>query len=406
MKNRIKQVMLLVLVGLSIIANAQDDTTAVQVKSTLDMQVSQLPAATTDDWKPGKSRFLLRGYAHSGLEITKDEISFVGGSFNPLLIFRQSDRLLFESELEIELEGGETHIGLEYANMSYLLTDALTLRAGKFLVPFGTFVPNLHPAWINKFPSRPLGAGHDGIMPSSDIGIELRGAAYLGPVKTNYSVYAINGPQLNDGSVEAEEGGVLHYALLPDNNKDKAIGGRIGFFPMSNSALEIGFSGLYGKVGDKDSKYEDVATTLYAIDMSYVRNLSAISSVLDIKAQYTAVKVEDAEYPEPEDPDEMHTFDNSSTTWFAQVSLRPAFVENSFFQNMEVAGRYSKLTTPEGAPWEVDQEQWEIGLNYWLDWRTVFKFSYRNISGKAGEHGGEEAAGTGDAFFVHWAIGF
>lgn len=405
MKNLIKQVVLLALMGLSTLTFAQQDTT-VQVNSTLDMQMAQLPLAVVNDWKPGKSRFLLRGYAHSGLEITDDEFTFVGGSFNPLLIFRQSDRLLFEGELEIELEDGETHIGLEYANMSYLLTDALTLRAGKFLLPFGTFVPNLHPAWINKFPSRPLGAGHDGILPGADIGVELRGASYLGSVKTNYSIYAINGPQLNDGSVEAEEGGVLHYDISPDNNKSKAVGGRIGFFPMSNSALEIGISGMYGKSGDKDTPHEDVAATLYAVDMSYVRNLSGISSVLDIKAQYTATNVEDAEYPEPDEPGETHTFDNSSTTWFAQLSLRPAFVENSFFQNLEVAGRFSQIKTPEGAPWEVDQDQWEIGLNYWLDWRTLFKFSYRTISGKAGGHGGEEEEGGGNTFFIHWAIGF
>ena len=404
MKNLYKQVLLLVFAGFSMVANAQQDTTG-QVMSTLDRQIEQLSTATTNDWKPGKSRFLLRGYAHSGLEITDEEISFVGGQFNPLLIFRQSDRLLFEGELEIELEDGETHLGLEYANMSYLLSKSLTFRAGKFLLPFGTFVPNLHPAWINKFPTAPLGAGHDGILPGADIGVELRGAAYLGPVKTNYSLYVVNGPQLNDGSIEPEEGGVLHYDIVPDNNKSKAVGGRIGFFPMSNSALEIGLSGLYGKGGDKDSKHEDITTFLYAVDMSYVRNLPGISSVLDIKAQYSVADVEKAEYPEPEEPGEFHTFDNSSTTWFAQLSLRPAFVENKFIQNLEIAGRYSSLRTPEGAPWEVDQKQWEIGLNYWLDWRTLFKFSYRTISGEAGGHGGGTDNGS-DAFFIHWAIGF
>ncbi len=404
MQNLYRQILLLVLIGFSIHLNAQQDSVS-QVLSTLDMQTTQLPKATTNDWKPGKSRYLLRGYAHSGLELTDEEFTFVGGSFNPLLIFRQSDRLLFEGELELELEGNELHLGLEYANMSYLLTKSLTFRAGKILIPFGTFIPNLHPAWINKFPTRPLGAGHDGLLPGADIGLELRGAAYLGPVKTNYSVYAINGPQLNDGSMEPEEGGILHYEIVPDNNKNKAVGGRVGFFPMSNSALEIGLSALYGKVGDKDSKYEDVAALLYALDLSYVRNLPGISSVLDIKAQYSVTDVEEAEFPEPDEPGEFHTFDNKSTTWFAQLSLRPAFVENKFIQNLEIAGRYSSLRTPEGAPWEVDQKQWEVGLNYWLDWRTLFKFSYRTISGEAGEHGGEPSE-TGDAFFIHWAIGF
>ncbi|MCB0586562.1 MAG: hypothetical protein KDD06_14725 [Phaeodactylibacter sp.] len=404
MQNLYRQILLLVLIGFSIHLNAQKDS-ASQVLSTLDIQTAQLPKATTNDWKPGKSRFLLRGYAHSGLELTDEEFTFVGGSFNPLLIFRQSDRLLFEGELELELEGNELHLGLEYANMSYLLTKSLTFRAGKILIPFGTFIPNLHPAWINKFPTRPLGAGHDGILPGADIGLELRGAAYLGPVKTNYSLYAINGPQLNDGSLEAEEGGLLHYDIVPDNNKNKAVGGRIGFFPMSNSALEIGLSALYGKVGDKDSRYEDVAALLYAVDLSYVRNLPGISSVLDIKAQYSVTDVEEAEFPEPDELGEFHTFDNKSTTWFAQLSLRPAFVENKFIQNLEIAGRYSSLRTPEGAPWEVDQKQWEVGLNYWLDWRTLFKFSYRTISGEAGGHGGGAEEG-GDAFFIHWAIGF
>ena len=70
--------------------------------------------------KPGKSKFLLRGYSHSGLEITDDNSTFVGGSFNPIFIYKQSDRLMFESELEFELDGRILDIGLEYANISYL----------------------------------------------------------------------------------------------------------------------------------------------------------------------------------------------------------------------------------------------------------------------------------------------
>ncbi|MCB0632938.1 MAG: hypothetical protein R2824_32965 [Saprospiraceae bacterium] len=406
MKKLFKQSLLPLFLWQCIMMSAQvGQDTNLQVQSTLDIQMAQLPTATTNDWKPGKSRFLLRGYAHAGLEMTEDETSFVWGQLAPLLIFRQSDRLLFEAELEVELEGEDVHLGLEYGNLSYLISSVLTFRAGKILVPFGTFVPNLHPAWINKFPTMPLGAGHDGILPGADIGVELRGAAFLGSVKTNYSFYALNGPQLNDGNLEAAEGGVLHYDITPDNNKNKVIGGRIGFFPMSNSALEVGFSGMYGKVGDQDSRYEDVSAFLYAVDMSYVRNLPGISSVLDIKAQYTGANVEEAEFPEPDEPGEFHSFTNNSQAWFVQASIRPAFVENAFMQNLELAGRYSSLKTPEGAPWEVDQKQWDIGLNYWLDWRTVFKFAYRKISGTAGEHGGEET-GLGDAFFIHWAIGF
>ena len=397
MKNHVIQSFLfMLLMGGWISATAQQDPT-VQVTSTLDQQLAQLPATSTDDLKPGTSRFLLRGYAHSGLEATKDDVSFVGGSFNPILLFRQSDRLLFESELEIELEDNEVHLGLEYANISYLLNKSVTLRVGKTLTPFAIFIPNLHPAWINKFPSRPLGAGHGGVLPTADIGAELRGAAFLGNMKTNYSVYVVNGPQLNDGSVEAEEGGLLHFDRVPDNNKGKTVGGRFGFFPLSSSALEIGFSGQIGKVGAKDSKYKDIAARLYGIDLSYVHNLTGISSVLDIKGQFAVSDVDKAEYPDEDNPDELITFDNHSSAWFAQLSLRPAMIDDNFFRNLEFAGRFSKLKTPDGALWGADQEQWELGLNYWLDWRTLFKFSYRIVSGDGA---------PADTFFLHWAIGF
>jgi hypothetical protein len=408
MKNSFKQVFFILFVGLGLAAHAQQDAGDV-VMSTLDLQTAQLPAATIeDDLKPGVSRFLLRGYAHTGLEATSEDVSFVGGSFSPIFIYRQSDRLLFESELDFELEGSEVNVGLEYANISYLLTKSLTLRAGKFLTPFGIYISNLHPAWINKFPSNPLGVGHGGILPIADLGAELRGAYYLGSMKTNFSLYVVNGPQLNDGSLEAEEGGVLHFGVVSDNNKGKAAGGRIGFFPFSNSSLEIGFSGQFGKVGANESRLEDVSARLYGMDLSYVRSLPGISSVIDIKAQWAMSDVDEAEYPEEDDPAAFHTFDNNSTTWFAQLSLRPSFVENNFFRNLEFAGRYSTLTTPEGAPWEADQEQWEVSINYWLDWRTAFKFSYRNIGGTTGEegHGGGEEGPAADTFFIHWAIGF
>ncbi|MEZ4848210.1 MAG: hypothetical protein R3B93_06250 [Bacteroidia bacterium] len=276
-------VILLILVMLKLPAQTND--------SLLQEEISSLKAQL-ESYKPGKSQFLFRGYAHSGFVSTDDQVSFDGGSLNPLLVFKQSDRLLFESELEMELSGEGLEINLEYANISYLLTKTLTVRAGKFLTPFGIFVPRLHPAWINKFPTRPLGAGHDGLLPTSDIGVELRGGAYLGPMKVNYSLYAINGPALNNGMDEPEEAGRLHYGRFPDNNKGKSVGGRLGILPFPNSSLELGFSGMTGLVG-ADSGYEEIGATLYAIDASFVKSIPEIGSVIDIKGQYSAVMVDE-----------------------------------------------------------------------------------------------------------------
>ncbi len=358
--------------------------------------------------KPGKSKFLLRGYGHAGLEITDNESTFEGGSFNPIFLYKQSDRLLFESELEFELEDRQLSIGLEYANISYLLTKSVTLRLGKMLLPFGIFVDRMHPAWINKFSSKPLGVGHGGILPTSDIGIELSGGAYIGNSKINYSAYVINGPRLNEGDDEPEEAGELHFDNFPDNNNNKMIGGRLGFLPLSNSSLEIGFSGMYGKVGARDTEYSDVAASLYAIDLSFVQSLNFMSSVLSVKAQYSGVNVDQANYLDTEDTlntGATYTFDNTSTTYFVEGSLRPALLNNNFFRNLEFAVRYSELDTPEGSLWDTKLNQWELGLNYWLDWRTVFKFTYRITQGEAGHDEGGESP-VGNAFLFHWAIGF
>ncbi len=391
----------------------------------LHAQVQQTPGAIdsakledlmqkTDYVKPGKSRFLLRGYAHAGLESSDEELSFVGGNFNPILIYQQSDRLLFEGELEMGFDGDEFEVGLEYANMSYILSPYTTVRLGKIFVPFGIFTERMHPAWINRFPTAPLGYGHDGNLPGTDIGAELRGGI-AGPFKFNYSLYLINGPSLNDGLEHEDDAGKLEYGKIVDINKNKAIGGRIGVFPFSNSMLELGVSGQIGKIAEKETTYEDVAARLFAADLSFTKNLSFMSSVVDVKAQANWINIDDANYAHAEDTTglETYTFDNKSKAYFAQVSLRPALVNNKVIRNLEIAARYSAFKGPEGALWETDQSQWAVTLNYWLDWRTVFKLTYQNnilnvedghIEPDPDEH--DEEPFGGSMILFHWAIGF
>lgn len=351
--------------------------------------------------KSGKSNFLLRGYAHAGLNADKDYFNFDGGSFNPILVFKQSDRLLFESELELEMDGSDLSIGLEYANISYLLSKTLTIRAGKLLLPFGIFVPNLHPAWINKFATKPLGLGHGGILPSSDFGFALEGGSYIGNVKVNYAAYVINGPRLNDGLDEPDEAGMLHHGIYPDNNNNKAFGGRLGIFPFPSSVLEVGFSGMHGKVGNKDSQYADVASILLGADLSFVKKISALKSMVDIKSQYSQVKTDDANYVDTETG--AYSFNNFSSTFFGQLSIKPAFLENVFLRKLELAARFSTMKTPKESMWATNQNQLELGLDYWIDWRTVIKATYTIAS--TNDEAFKDTL-PNNVFLLHWAIGF
>ena len=365
--------------------------------------------STSQPFTPSKTQFMIRGYGHTGLNFMNSEgekeSSYVGSAFAPIFLFKHSDRLMFEAELEFVLENNELEVGLEYADVMYVLNKNMTVRAGKFLLPFGTFMERLHPAWINRLPTRPLGFGHDGIAPSSGIGIELRGAFDLGGPKLNYSVYSTNGPRLKDGSEEPEEAGMLLFQNFEDNNNSKAFGGRLGILPFADSSTEFGFSAYSTNgVGETDSEYEDVGAFLYAIDFSFAKQVPEIKGFIDVKGQYNNSNIDDAAFIEThEDGDEEeYTFDNKSNSFYAQLSYRPTMANSDFLKKLEVVGRFSNFNAPEGAEWEEQSEQYAFGLNYWLTWRSVIKVAYQTTDSVGGHDGG----GTANGFYIHWAIGF
>ncbi|HLG36178.1 MAG TPA: hypothetical protein VI757_14970 [Bacteroidia bacterium] len=371
-----------------------------------------------------QTHFMVRGFTQFGLEASDENINFNMTSFNPLLLWRQGDRFLFEGELEMEYMANQFRINLGYANASLIVSKGLVVRVGKFLIPFGTCVEKFHPSWINKFVTMPLGVGHDGIAPISDIGVEIRGGLQLGKSKMNYSLYAVNGPGIKDGMEEPDEAGMLSFENATDNNNNKAIGSRIGILPLSNSSLEIGFSGYYAMPGaeespfmgdtlNEDLNYKDVTASLAAVDLSFVKVISPLKGILDIKGQYTLSNISDATYFNPEDTS-RYTFTNNSMAYYAQLAYRPAMATNKVLQNLEVAGRYSVCNTPEGSLWHSKQSQIVLGLNYWIEWRTVIKINYQMTTIEREEM--EEMPGMGsmtgthsvadeNMLFIHLAVG-
>ncbi|NDP27256.1 MAG: hypothetical protein GZ087_07505 [Flavobacterium sp.] len=368
--------------------------------------------AQQNDFISSNNQFMIRGFGDVGFNYYdkdgEENSSFTAGNFAPIFLFKQSDRLMFEAELELNLTGESLDIELEYADVIYVLNDYMTVRAGKFLVPFGTFIERLHPSWINRMPTKPLGFGHDGIAPGSGVGAELRGAFRVGTSSLTYSVYSTNGPRLKtpDGE-EPEESGMLMFSNLKDNNNNRAYGTRIGWLPFSNSSMEIGYSYYTASsVGNKGGMYEDVGTNLYAFDFSYVKQIPGIVGTVDLKGQYTKSKIDNATYTVEEEPGEFEDliFNNESKAYYGQVSYRPTMSGSDILKNIELVGRYSKLETPEDSGFATDKEDISVGLNYWLSWHSVIKLNYQNITGE----GGHDVVGkiNEKAFFINWAIGF
>ncbi|MEQ8681163.1 MAG: hypothetical protein RID25_15485 [Cyclobacteriaceae bacterium] len=352
---------------------------------------------------------MLRGYSDATFTSSENETTFGNARFVPLFLYKQSDKLFFEGELEFEVEDGEVHVALEYANFNYSLAPNLNLRAGKILIPFGIFFDRLHPSWINRLPTVPLGYGHDGVLPTSDLGAELRGASYLGGMKFNYSIYAMNGPRIEDGEEEADEVGMIVHAGDEDNNNNKAIGGRLGIFPLRDQSLEIGFSAQSAKLGNRASELENVGAFMYAFDWTYVRKVSFLGGLLDLKGQINFINIEDQVYEVEEDGEiEAYFFENKSNSSFIQLGYRPTFGSSQFVKNLELIGRYSTLNTPEGAPWESESIQQTVGLNYWIDWRTAIKFAYQvdSVTGGHAEDGDEPEELDVNTFYIQWTLGF
>ena len=412
-------------------------------QDTTDEEIEQL-RQQVESYKPGKTTFLMRGYAHAGFEVIDENSSFVSGAFAPIFLWRQSDRILFEAEAEIVYAGEGVDFSLEYANLSYILNDYLVFRFGNFLTPFGIFGERLHPNWINRFPTNPLGFNHHNpVGPFAEFGAELRGGAPLGNGQFNYAVYVSNGPAL---TVDTETDPLTvntSYQNFNDNNDNKAIGGRIGILPFSSKFLEVGFSTQYAEIGDRDTGFEEISSMMYAVDLTLVKNsISAIKGGIDLKGQWNYVDEDRFQFIDTEN--NITDVDNDKSAWFAMFSYRPALANSTFLSSLEFNVRYSAFdvinedtfigggdghdhthsangdpprltgsaaTTAGSASLGLantaaaslqegtlneDKTQWAFGINYWLTWRAVLKFSYQFTEN-------EEDI---DGFFIHYALGF
>lgn len=367
-------------------------------------------------------KFLVSGYGFINHEREENSNSQFEVGFNPIFLWSINNEILFEGELELELEENSTAMALEYAHVVYVANKYLTFGAGKFLSPNNVFSERYHPAWINKLPDMPLGfSGHSSVqlVSGNQIGAQVRGGIPVESVKIVYAVYISNGPALNveeempdsnslmkynssnfknaindegEGNHGAAATGTLSFGNIPDNNKNKAVGGRIGFLPVPE--LEIGYGFESARVGTDDTEFSDVGYFNNIIDFSYIQDLKSLAGRIDLRGQFTSLNIDN--------PGIDHLdYDNKSNAWYAQLAYQPYYIENSFLKNIEIVARYDQIDLPEGAELNVDQKRITVGLNYWLSHSTVFKFAYENTTS---EH--EDKSESESSFIFQMAMGF
>jgi hypothetical protein len=351
-------------------------------------QASRKAAAASKEARAGDaalSKFRLTGYTATGFKLTDAGdvgTTFTGAKFNPIFLYQYNNSLLFEGELELEVEDdGGTDVGLEFATVSYVLNDAMTVAGGKFLSPLGLFQERLHPNWINKLPDRPAGYNpKGGGLPGSEIGLMLRGGLSLDPVLVNYSVFVGNGPQvrLTAGSLDFLD----FRAFGDDDNDNKAFGGRIGVLPVTG--VELGASVLSSKI--KGKKVSGIAGALsegdflwWGVDASYTKGAA------DLRFEYFS--------------SELDSFRSQSTAgtattlipktewqgWYVQGAYQLSKLTSvPFLRNLEPVIRYGEFDVDGfsgfvagGAP----EDRFTLGLNYLIAPSAILKaaVSWRNF---------------------------
>jgi len=170
-----------------------------------------------------------------------------GQAFEIVVSGRPHPRLGYFAEIEFERvagvgaeRGGEIVLEQAYANLRFF--EALNLRAGVLLVPFGN-VNIDHFAPMRDVVSKPIVSYIVAPSDWTDNGLGLFGRQVLGERwLLDYEAYVVAGlaePIDAYGSREARQG----YGV--DNNDDKALVGRVTFNRLGR--FQIGLSGYTGK---------------------------------------------------------------------------------------------------------------------------------------------------------------
>ena len=355
---------------LSTVAKAQQPT--VVVDSSLLDRINTLEQQANYT-KPGDDHFMVVGLTTLGFVRNKTTTTFNGSSqvsktnsladadhyeFSPMFLWRHGNKFLLEFEPSFSADG----VGVNWAAVSYYATPGLILRGGYLVLPFGTYNKRLAAGWINKLASDP-----EGIPESTDFAVEAEGGFQAGTMKWSYDFAISNGMQL-------QPDGTTQFVGITDNNKNKTFTGRIGWLPFANSSLELGASYMTGKVGDVGN----TTANLYALDLNLVENLSPFQ--INVKGQYSESKLDNADYINPINSS-TYTFNNHTKTGYIMAAIRPMFSKNNIVKNFEVAARYGNYTTPANSLWGTRDNSLALSLNYWLNWRTVVRYSYEGIKG-------------------------
>ena len=165
----------------------------------------------------------------------------------PFIYADITDRIKFAAELEFERGGtnaaqGDGSMPIEFAQIDYLVNEAINLRAGILLMPVGKF-NLLHDSPLNDLVDRPMVSRI--VIPSTsfEAGAGIYGSLYpTSQSKLDYEVYAVNGMSQTAGAITDVGVRSARGSVSRDRDDNKAVVGRVAFSPMLG--IEVAGSGI------------------------------------------------------------------------------------------------------------------------------------------------------------------
>jgi hypothetical protein len=292
--------------------------------------------------------------------------TFAQAHVAPILLFRASDKVLFETELEMKIQSdGSTDLNLEYAQLDYVLNDYMTLIAGRFVLPLGVVREKHDAVWINKLPLMPLPeADGTAIIPENDIGLQARGGFHLSDrALMTYAGYIGNGPGSGgDGPGHYDPSGVWEPTSNGFNGGSSVSGrpnggGRLAvFYPWAaNHDVEVGMSGQTGYGAS------DLMWSAFALDAAL-----HFTPNLEFRGEFINTWEETAD---------VGTLKRQG--WWAQAAYKLAGLnlELPVINSLEAVFRYGGEQLPDG-----HINQFDLGLTYHVTNTLLVKgaYSFRN----------------------------
>jgi hypothetical protein len=319
--------------------------------------------------RPNETALSIYGQLFGGYqEINGRPGKFLTPDFAPYFLLQLNDHFLLEANVDITRAG----IDVPTAQADWIVSDWLTVVAGRYLTPIGFFNERINHEWINKLPDVPLMFRQVSPLISTD-GLQLRGAAYLGcsPVKIEYSLYGGNGLQLANAPTTLTQAADLGALVgAPDEVAAAAWGGRLGLW-LPEWGITGGISGYFN---DRWAPGATDHIRLWQLDAGYHQGN------WDFRFEYADLYQQAASF-----------IGNNIRRrgLYAQIAYRPYHASHELLQKTEIVFRYSMARfhgiDPTlldlgafGSPLDVpvDRNQYTIGLNYYFYPSMALRLAY------------------------------